>query len=168
MNEYAFPEVFVENIESDKYVLELDENTYVLVKKRENYSYRRFFGHIIYEHILEYINLTKPLIERSFIVIKKYTGGEMNGMLIEKNITPCLAEVSGIYPYILVSEGEKISNKDKIAYIITNKGEIRTIKSPCDGFIALIINITWEKPEKYILVVVKENEFRRITIREVT
>ncbi len=142
------------------------DNEYILVTKRENYRYKRFFGHIIYEHVLDYIDLVKPLILNSFIVIKKFGEDPMNGLLVEKNISPCLVEIRGHQPLVFVNEGDEIEEGDKIAYTITNKSEIRVTRSPCSGIVVLVINLPWERPERYILVVVGKNECRQITIRK--
>ncbi len=163
-----FPEVFVENIESDKYIVELDKNTYLLVNNLETKSYNRFFGHIVYEDILKYIDIAKPVIKRSFIIVKKYGLDKMSGYLVEYNTIPCLIEIKGYQPYVFISEGDSIEEKDKIGYVVTNKGEVNVIKSPCKGTVVLLINIVWEKPEKYILVVVRKNDTRPITIRKST
>ena len=164
--DYSFPEVFVENVESEKYIVEVDENTYIVTSELSRYKYGRLYGHVIYEDILNYIDLVKPVITRSIIIVKKYSGGVMNGILVEKGVSPCLIEVRGYKPVVFLEEGDEVEEGDKIAYVITNKGEVRVIRSPCTGVVVLIINITWERPEKYIVVVVSRDEFRQITIRE--
>lgn len=106
------------------------------------------------------------MLLRSFIVIREYGKEPLRGLLIEKNTRPCLIEIKGYKPLVLTTEGKKIDKGDKIAYVITNKGEVRVIRSPCSGVVVLVINLPWEKPEKYILVVVGENEYRQIIIRK--
>jgi len=166
--EYFFPEVYVEGLApANEYVVEIDGD-YFLSKTYSVPGAKRFFGHIIYEDILNYIDLTEPRIRRSFILIKKYGPQIMSGILVEENTKPCLMEVRGRQPIILISEGDEVSERDKIAYTITNKGEVRTFRSPCTGLLVLNINIPWERPEKYILVVVSKNECREITIRKST
>ncbi|RLG81706.1 MAG: DUF2118 domain-containing protein [Thermoprotei archaeon] len=168
--EYYFPEVFVEGIKSYKYVVETNTNEYIVVPSHiiESYSYKRLFGHVVYEDALRYIDLVKPEIVKSIVVIKKYGGGVMKGMLVEKGVTPCLAEAKGYRVYVEVREGDVIERSDRVAYIITSKGEIRIYRSPCTGLVLLVVNIVWDKPEKYILVVVNRDEAREITIREAT
>jgi hypothetical protein len=168
LNEYSFPEVFLENISSDKYYIVEKNNEYILTDKLEKYTgYKRFFGHIIYEDILNYIDLTKPLITKSLIIIPRFNPEEeMKGLLVEKNTSVCLIEVKGVQPYVFPRESDFIEENEKIAYIVTGKGEVRVIKSPCKGIVLLIINLPWEKPEKYILVVVDRDAARQITIRK--
>ncbi|MET1160722.1 MAG: DUF2118 domain-containing protein [Thermoprotei archaeon] len=163
--EYAFPEIFVENTDSSNYIVELESGVYVLAKTKPS-KYTRFFGHIIYEKALEYVDLTAPLIKNSMIIVPKFSGSETKGILVEKGIKPCLAEIRGYKPLLTIREGSSVNEGDKIAYIITGKGEVRTYRSPCSGVLVLAVNIVWEKPEKYILVFVGKNDAREITIRE--
>ena len=161
-----FPEVYVENVESlNGYILEVD-GEFIFSKKPQALGIKRFFGHIIYEDILNYIDLVKPSITRSFIVVKKYGAPVMEGVLVEKDTKPCLIEIRGHQPMVFVNEGDEIGEGDKIGYIITNKSEVRVVKSPCSGIVALVVNLPWERPEKYLLVVVSKNECRQITIRK--
>ncbi len=166
--EYAFPEVFVEGVESNKYLLETINGDYVIVDDKDRYSYSRFFGHILYEDVLKYIDVIRPAITKSLIVVKKYQRKEMTGLLVERDVIPCLIEIRGYRPVVFINEGDHVEEGDKISYVITNKGEVRVERSPCSGVVLLVINIAWEKPEKYIVVVVGRDEFRQITIREST
>jgi len=163
---YYYPEVFVEGVESDLYIVETKNGEYVLTKNRDVFNHSRFFGHIIYENVLEYIDLLNATISRGIIVIKEFGKNVMEGLLAEKNTRVCIVEIQGHRPIVFVNEGDEINEHDELAYTISRKGVIRSIKSPCSGVILLVVNITWEKPEKYILVVVNRDEYRSITIGE--
>lgn len=165
---YLFPEVFVEDVVSEKYVVEISEDSYLLVMDGEidRKKFKRVFGHIIYEDVLKYIDLSKNALEKTVVVVEKYGLDEMNALLVEKNTPLCILEIKGLSPYVFVHEGYSINKHDKVAYVITNKGEVRSVKSPCEGVVFLVINISWEKPEKYILMVVGRNEYRRIVVRK--
>ncbi len=169
-NKYSFPEVFIRDEFGDKYIVRRD-NEYVLIEgKNEDIttSYSEFYGHIMYEDVVaKAIDLVKPLITRDIIVIPQYTSEEyMNGLLIKNNTKPCLIEVKGFSPMIFINEDEIIDYGDKIAYIVTGKKEVRTVKSPCKGRVVLVVNFPWEKPERYLIVVVRPDEARRIRIRK--
>ncbi|MEM4691100.1 MAG: DUF2118 domain-containing protein, partial [Desulfurococcaceae archaeon] len=75
-------------------------------------------------------------------------------------------EIRGYEPVILVREGDFVTKNSSIAYIVTKKREVRNIKSSIDGYVVLIVEIFWEKPERYVLAVVDKNEFRQIAVRE--
>jgi len=163
---YYYPEVFVESVESDLYIVETKNSGYVLTRNRDVYDYNRFFGHVIYENVLEYIDLLNQTISRGIIVIKEFGKNIMEGLLVEKDTRICIIEIQGHRPIVFVNEGDEIEEYDELAYTISRKGVIRSVKSPCNGVILLVVNITWEKPEKYILVVVNRNEHRSIIIGE--
>ncbi len=163
MEEYKYPEIFVRDEKSSKYICRISDE-YVLVKEPVS---NECYGHIIYEGILKYFDLANPILEKDVIVIPEFSDEELlKGLFVKKGTKLCLIEISGYKPYIPPREGEKINVKDKIGVVITNKYEVRVIKSPCRGVVIFVINIVWEKPEKYILAVVSENDVRQITIRK--
>ncbi|ADI32729.1 DUF2118 family protein [Staphylothermus hellenicus] len=169
MEKYRYPEIFVEGVEGDKYILEINGHYALAFTKEDidNVNYKRVFGHIVYEHIINYIDLVKPATKKAFIVIPEYSGEkEMKGFLIDENKKLCLIEVKGVQPYVFPREGDVIEERDKVAYIITGKGEVRTIRSPCKGVVLLVINFPWEKPERYVLAVVNKDDIREIIIRK--
>jgi hypothetical protein len=90
----------------------------------------------------------------------------MEGLLVEDTARPCLIEVKGHRPHVFLREGDSVREGDKIAYVITSKGEVRTIRSPCEGVVVLVVNFPWERPEKYVIVVVSRDECREISIRK--
>ncbi|MCD6301040.1 MAG: DUF2118 domain-containing protein, partial [Staphylothermus sp.] len=128
----------------------------------------KIFTNIIYENILNYIDLVEAQIRINTIVIPEFTPDkeEIKGLFVKENTSLCLIEVKGIQPHVFTREGDKINEKDKIAYTITGKGEVRVTKSPCKGVVLLVINLPWEQPEKYILAVVSKDDVREIIIRK--
>ncbi len=169
MNNYAFPEIFVEGEKGEKYIIRQNDE-YYLVEHGIPENYDKIYGHILYEDIIEKaIDLLSSKTTKEFIVIPKYTGAEeMQAYLVKADINVCLVEVKGISPYVLIDEEDIIDEGDKIALIITGKNEVRVVRSPCKGVPVLIVNFPWEKPEKYIIVVVDKNDVRRITVRKST
>ncbi len=163
MEEYKYPEIFLRDEKSNKYICRVSDE-YVLVKEPVS---NECYGHIIYEDILKYFDLANPILEKDVIVVPEFSDEELlKGLFVKKGTKLCLIEISGYEPYVSPREGGKINVKDKIGMVITNKYEVRVIKSPCEGVVIFVINIVWEKPEKYILAVVSENDVRQITIRK--
>ncbi|MEM1533488.1 MAG: DUF2118 domain-containing protein, partial [Desulfurococcaceae archaeon] len=60
-----------------------------------------------------------------------------------------------------------ISVGDKLASIVTGKGDVRTYRTSCSGIVILVVGYVWLKPEKYIVVTVGEEHARRISIKGV-
>ncbi len=57
--------------------------------------------------------------------------------------------VEGREVYFIVSEGDEVSKDQRIGYIITGKGEVRTIRSPKDGVIFLLHEELGEKYSRF-------------------
>ncbi len=168
VNKYSFPEVFVRNQHGDKYIVRRGDEYLLVEDKNIVASSSEFYGHVMYEDVVEKaIDLIEPLITRDIIIIPRYTNEEfMNGLLVKNNTKPCLIEIKGSSPIIFINEDEIIDYEDKIAYIVTGKREVRTVKSPCKGRVVLVVNFPWEKPERYLVVVVRPDEVREIRIRK--
>lgn len=160
-----YPEVYVEDVDSDRFVQKVNDE-YFLVKGKPSVAPERKFGHVVFEEILNYIDLTTPKLMKSIIVLHGGGGGVYNGLLVEEYDRIAVQAVSGRKPFVLVNEGVKVGFNDKIGYVVTEKNEVRTIKSRCKGYVVLVINISWERPEKYIVVLVDENGYRPIIVRE--
>ncbi len=163
LENYEFPEVYVEGIKSDYYIVETSNGKYRFSKEPVG----RFFGHIIYEDVVDKaLDLVEAIFKRTVIVVPKFRDkGDLDAFLVEKGTKNCLVEVKSIHPYVFVKEGDKVDLHDKIAYMVTGKGEVRVYKSPCKGLVLLVVNFPWEKPERYLIVVVGENDVRRIKIK---
>ncbi len=163
MSEYEFPEVFVEGVEGDYYIVYKD-GEYFFSKTPGG---EKYYGHILYEDVVEKaVDLVEAKMKKSIIVIPKFRpSGELEAILVEEGTSICLMEIKGADPIVFVSEGDEVEERDKIAYIITGKGEVRVYKSVCSGIVTLVINFPWERPERYILVVVSKDDARRIIVK---
>jgi hypothetical protein len=121
-----------------------------------------------YESALNRVDFSNSQVLDDMVVIDKYGAGTRgsSGVYLRKGDRVCLQEVSSAYAYLAKKEGDAVKRGERIGFALSVKGAVRTVKSVCEGIITLIVNITWEAPEKYIIVVVKEDELRRIHVRE--
>jgi len=160
---YEFPEVYVEGVSGDYYIV-YSNGVYSFSSEPVG---EKYYGHILYEDIIrEAIDLVKAVSTREFIVVPRYKReGDLEALRVSRDARLCIMEVAGVQPIVFLSEGDIVEEGDKIAYIITGKSEVRVYKSLCSGIVVLVVNITWEKPEKYIVVVVKQDDVRRIIIK---
>ncbi|WP_440059008.1 DUF2118 domain-containing protein [Thermogladius sp. 4427co] len=118
-----------------------------------------------YENSIERIDLLNNLVLDDMIIISRYKAlNEAKAYLLKKGDRVCIQEVSSAGVFIEKNEGDMVLEGEKIGSTLSSKGVVRTVRSLCKGIIVLIVNITWESPEKYIIVVVKENELRPIRI----
>lgn len=80
-------------------------------------------------------------------------------MRISRGAKVCKFEVSGRDVILKVDELLNVDIGDLIAYVVTSKGEIRKVYSPCKGYI-LIIDELPERPQKYSIYVVGDEYVR--------
>lgn len=66
-----------------------------------------------------------------------------------------IIEVEGTEIFLSRDEGESVSKWEKIGYIVTGKGESRTIKTPVEGKILFIHEVLGEKAYRYRIFIKK-------------
>ncbi len=67
-----------------------------------------------------------------------------------------ILELSGVEVYFLVDVADQVSPGDLIAYVVTNKGEVRSIKSEFKGSVLLLHEDPTSRPLKYFIVFTSE------------
>jgi hypothetical protein len=166
--EYSFPAVFIKGYKTNKTIIR-NGDCFIETSNVNNTS--EYYGMVSAEEAIEeLIDLEAPVIKESFIIIPSYTSQKekLKGLLVEKGVKPCIIEIRGKTPYVTTREGEQIEENKPIGFIITGKGETKNILSPCRGRIVLIANYSWEEPEKYVIIVVDNNDAREVVIRKDT
>jgi hypothetical protein len=96
-----------------------------------------------------------------FLIIWEGSG---EGLYIGRNVEAHVIEATGHNIYSIVSEGDHVRSRSKIAYITTGKGEVRTLRAGVDGIIVYISQELTSKPEKLLFVVVGGDNVRRARI----
>lgn len=163
---YFYPELYVENIFSNKIIVETGNGDFIKITVQKPPVNLRFYGYVLYEDVVNYLDLPGSQLRRDVIVLYDKDNGLYRGIYLSRNVKLRLIEIRGYEPVILVREGDFVTKNSSIAYIVTKKREVRNIKSSIDGYVVLIVEIFWEKPERYVLAVVDKNEFRQIAVRE--
>ena len=157
-------EVYVEGADSDKYIC-LESQRLVYSNKPPS-NCARFFGEIPYEKAVDFIDLEKAVITRSILILhEEPSSRKLEGCIIEADTPLCLQEVRGRFIYFLVDEESRVEKGEVIAYHVTSKFEVRSIKSKCSGQVALIIDMPWEIPRKALIVVIT-SECRRVVVEK--
>ena len=67
-------------------------------------------------------------------------------------------DVTGKEVYFKIDECTNVKENDKIGYIVTGKGEVRTVRAPKSGYVVLIHEILGEKYSWYRVVMVVKHE----------
>jgi len=157
-------EVYVEGIESTKYVCFKDQASLHLGEPPSRCQ--KVYGEIPYERVIEFIDLENALVTRSILILREEpTLKTLSGYLIKEKTQVCLQEIRGKLIYFLVNEDYSVKRGDIIAYHVTGKLEVRSVKSKCEGRVVLIVDMPWETPRKAILVVAP-SECRRVNVEK--
>ncbi|ADV65640.1 DUF2118 domain-containing protein [Desulfurococcus mucosus] len=153
MSEYIFPEIFVEDVESNRVICVKDSKFILLENTATREECSKHYGSIPYEEVLNYVDLEKPALKRSIIILDKKRNGV--ALLFPGETPLCLQEVRGRAVFY-VGNPERVRKGDLIAYVTTRKNEVRNEYSLCEGFLLAVIDLTWEKPERIVVVASSE------------
>ncbi|HDD25762.1 MAG TPA: DUF2118 domain-containing protein [Acidilobales archaeon] len=82
--------------------------------------------------------------------------------LVPKDTDIKLVEVVGKQVFPLISEGVEVKARDKIAYIVTGKSEVRVVRSPADAMVIFIFYYPLHKPEKYVFILTEVGNVERV------
>jgi hypothetical protein len=163
--EYVFPEVYIAEVEGPRYLCRVDESEFYIVDNSLQFSCSLTLGLVPFEESIKFIDLLQASTTRTIAVVKEDPKqGLYKGILIPENTRVCLQEIQGSIIYTIVKEGDTVEVGDIVAYTISEKLEVRKIKSLCSGLVALIVDKPWEEPRKTIMVIA--SEYRSITARK--
>ncbi len=154
--DYKFPRLYVVGKNSsDTITLYPDKNCYIKESKKDGIK----AGLIAYEAGWNLIfDPIEAKVIRPFAIMIPWMKNRI--IYVENELELKLVEAKGIQVYLVSREGDKIDKKDIMAYIVTNKGETRTLRSPTDG---VVVYIAWKPlsaPERYIYLLVDPEKTR--------
>jgi len=159
-----YPKVYVETEDTSKceeVIIEINGKYKLTRMPIKGYKPKRIFCKKIYENIHdEVLDLESGIIKKSIIV---YMPWKDKYYIVERGVRSALIEAKGYEVFFNIREGDKVKEKDKIGYVVSKKFEVRTIRSPVDGVIALISQDVTSR-NKYILSVVGEEFVREIKV----
>ncbi len=119
------------------------------------------FIEIVYERVLDYIidiGMNKVVLDLAI-----YSPNRNILLYIKAGSKVEIIEVMGKKVYPLVSEGDSISFGDKLFYIVTNKNEVRVIKSYVKGIVVFLGEVFSNGIQREVMAVIKEGEVHELT-----
>ena len=154
-SDYEFPEAYVEGVESDVY-LEPNPDKGVYRKCRAAECEGRVrLGMTVYEEAGRlFLDIVSGEIVRKTAIVIPRLGRK--ALYVEPGTPAMIYEAGGLQTVFNLYEGARVDPGDKIAYILTSKGETRSLRSEDKG---IILYIAWDResfPPKYWVVVVPE------------
>jgi len=78
------------------------------------------------------------------------------GFLMKAGSRVNIVEVSGYRVFAAVREGDTVAQNDRIAYVLTGKGNVRTIRSPYNGVVVYVGEIIPSTVQRYIILIAGE------------
>ncbi len=109
----------------------------------------------------EQLIMGSGVIKCGFIIMWE---GSDQCLLVREGAIAHSIEIEGYRVYGIVSEGENVAKGDRIAYIVTGKGEVRTVRSLFPGVVAYAAQKPESKPEKLLLIIIGGENVRRARI----
>ncbi len=156
--DYRFPRLYVADEKSpDMITLYPDKGCYVHGERSGGIK----AGLVPYESGWNLIlDPVEAKIIRAFAVIVPWLKDE--AIYVSAGVKVKLIEVEGVQVNFIAREGEKVDEKTVLAYVVTNKGETRTLKANTKG---LIVYIAWRpssNPERYVYLITDPNDIKML------
>jgi hypothetical protein len=147
----TFPRLYVEGVEAREYmVADLETLTYKLTGRPEGSGV--ILGKAIYEDAWDLVlDPVEGVAKRSFAVVLPWRNFE--ALYVAEGTKLLLLEAYGVQVNFVAKEGDKVRERDVVAYILTGKGETRTLRAEAEGVITLI---AWQKgthPPRYAIAI---------------
>lgn len=162
-SDYRFPEAYVEGEESDKYmIVDIESRTYKLVEERPTGGI--VLGRVVYEEAGEKaIDPVEAVVTRHLAILLP---GEGRALLVKPGTRVLIYEVGGVQTVFTVREGDQLRPGKVMGYVLTGKGETRTVRSDEE---VVVLYIAWDRvshPPVYRLVAVPREDL--VELREAT
>ncbi|WP_062662090.1 DUF2118 domain-containing protein [Aeropyrum camini] len=115
------------------------------------------YGLAVYEHaIKESIDIVGSKVVRSFVVLIPWRG--MKGLMLREGTRVKLVEAAGVQVSHFSLEGTRVGERTVLSYILTGKGETRTLRAGVEGVVAIILTDHARHPPAYIYVIADESD----------
>jgi len=155
-SDYEFPEAYVEGVESKIYLVpDLEKMKYRLCEEPCEAPIR--LGRVVYEEAIDHaINLEEGKVTNRFAVVVPKLG--RRAFYLEPGTPVLLYRVSGFQTTFSMFEGDEAEPKDVLAYVLTQKGETRTVRILDEG---IIVYIAWDRstfPPAYTVVLAPKDK----------
>ncbi len=152
--DYEFPRLYVTEEESSEYIFLCPEKGCYSKTPSEKCKGVRA-GLMPYEAGWSKIfDPLKAIITRTFALVIPWK--EHKALYIEEGLKVKLVEVSGAQVNFIAREGDEIDERSVLSYVVTGKGETRTVKAGVKG---TVIYVAWEPasvPERYIYLIAED------------
>ncbi|GBF08696.1 hypothetical protein apy_04210 [Aeropyrum pernix] len=152
--DYRFPELYIEGYVSERAIWVDEEGGKYYRRPVEGL---KRYGLAVYEHaIKEAIDLVGSRVSRGFVVIIPWKG--MRGLMLKEGTRVKLVEAAGVQVSHYSLEGTRVGERTVLSYVLTGKGETRTLRAGVEGVVAIILTDHNRQPPAYIYVIADEHD----------
>ena len=150
--DYEFPELYVYGKKSERLI-------WVDVGARRYYRAHRGgttpYGLVPLESAIgEVLDVEGGFVRTAFVVLVPWLG--WRGMLVDVGTKFSVIEAWGVEVNPVSLEGARVGDRSILAYVLTGKGETRTLRSGVEGVVVGIFSDLTVSPPRYLYVVVDE------------
>ncbi|MCE4600741.1 MAG: DUF2118 domain-containing protein [Desulfurococcales archaeon] len=152
--DYRFPIVYAEGVSSTEYLHpDLKSRKYIITPSNKGNG----LGKIVYEEGIQLaFDLLKARTTREIAV--RVPWKDDKAMLLKRDTPVIIYQVEGVQTVFYAFEGDDLRSGDVLAYVLTGKGETRTVRVDED---ATVFYIAWQPgthPPRYIVVLAREED----------
>jgi len=150
LTEGVIPNI-VESINENKRLWLLEPKS-CFIERRADYGVE--FVELLYDKVPGVaVDLTSGLVLFDLII---RIGSK--GFLMKAGSRVNVVEVSGYRVFVIVREGDAVAQNDRIAYVLTGKGNVRIIRSPYNGVVVYVGEIIPSTVQRYIILIAGEGD----------
>lgn len=150
--DYSFPVAYVEGVESTEYLIPiLESRKYRLTGEKIEGG----LGRTVYEEALSAaVDLENAVVARSMAV--RVPWKDDRAMYVAGGTSVHLVEVGGLQTVFYSYEGDDLEEGDVLAYVLTSKGETRTIRVEREATVFYVAWVPGSHPPTHVVVLVDE------------
>ncbi len=152
--DYRFPELYLEGAEGDKCVW-LDEQSRKYWRKPVR-GLRKLCLIPYEEAWRRVVDPETGIVKSKALVVIPWLGGK--GMLLKPGTKLSLVDATGVQVSYVGLEGSRVREGSLIAYVLTGKGETRSLRAGVEGVVVLILVDLSESPERQAYAIASEDD----------
>ena len=156
-SDYEFPELYVKNRSSAKYInVDLTSRTYTISMDPRG---PLVLGLTVYEEGASIHDLDALKTRGTYAVLLP---GKHEAILVEESVGFHAIEVRGVQVNFVAREGDYVREGSVLSYVLTGKGETRTIRSTVSGIVTYILWFRDEPGQRYAYIIVDVDSIVRL------
>lgn len=157
--DYMFPRAYVEGVESVECLV---LNSIARVLRPCKASGGKVFGLTPYEDAITHtIDLVEAVTIRGLAILLPWS---RTALVADRGVRVSLVEAVGVQVNHVAREGDHIEDDTILAYILTGKGETRTLKAGVEGILVYIGWLPGGDIQRYIYVIAPRNSVRVLEV----